>query len=138
MSILDQSLLIRELRVTLGRMERALEVISDAIVITDAEGLVLWCNEPFCRQTKVGSRLEVLGQPILPLLKRTIDPEGKLPKDLIEQARRLEGQMLLRQSSEPLQVVQLEWSPVRTELPHPLVFVSRNVSPLLAGNPVPV
>lgn len=43
----SSDLLISELRATLGKMEMALSVVSDAIVWIDAAGRIQWCNNSF-------------------------------------------------------------------------------------------
>lgn len=62
---------VAELRGTLGRLETALASVSDAIVWTDEQGRLAWCNRAFERL--VGRRrIDLLSAPVtaaLPLLK---------------------------------------------------------------------
>lgn len=119
--------LIEELRRTLGRMEAALAVISDALAITDRQGRVLWCNSAFER---------LVGQPRLALLGQSIeaalpaDEAGRpllagLPLESLDQgASGLRA--VLRQ--DPLQAVAIEWQPVLSDPERPLVFCIRDIS----------
>lgn len=59
--------LLKELRNTLGKMEIALGVISDAIVWTTKEGIIQWCNTSFDKLVNK-KHLEVLGTNLLKLL----------------------------------------------------------------------
>jgi len=119
--------LIGRLRRTLGRLEAALASISDALVITDDDGRVLWCNQAFERLVD-RPRLRVLGQAITAVLPP--DAEGRALLD----GRQLAGdgaagtgtRAVLRH--EPLQAVAIEWRPVLSEAERPLVFCIRDIS----------
>ncbi|OUC13108.1 MAG: hypothetical protein B0A82_19070 [Alkalinema sp. CACIAM 70d] len=63
----DNSALIKQLRTTLGKMEVALDSVSNAIVWTDSEGNVQWCNAIFLRLIQ-RNKLMILGKPLLSLL----------------------------------------------------------------------
>ena len=63
-----ESALVNELRLTLARLELALAQISDGLVITDANGQLLWCNARF-EEFLNKPRLLVLGQPLQLLLQ---------------------------------------------------------------------
>ena len=59
--------LIRELRTSLGRMETALDVIDEAILWTDREGRLRWCNGAFVRLAEK-PKVTLLGKPAADML----------------------------------------------------------------------
>lgn len=63
----DTTALVSQLRNTLGKMEVALDSVTNAIVWTDEIGNVQWCNAQFLELVQ-RSKLQVLGQPLLSLL----------------------------------------------------------------------
>lgn len=63
----DTTALVSQLRGTLGKMEVALDAVTNAIVWTDEIGNVQWCNARFLSLIQQ-SRLQVLGQSLLTLL----------------------------------------------------------------------
>lgn len=120
--------LIGELRRTLGRMEAALGSISDALVITDQDGKVLWCNQPFEQFVQRG-RLTILGRSILSLLPG--DVNGRpilrgLPTQAAAEGSPGSQQALL--AKDPLRAVAIEWRTVVSDPERPLVFCLRDIS----------
>ena len=123
--------LVEELRRTLGRLDSALAQIREALVLVDADGEVIWTNASF--DGLVGKRrIEILGTSLHSLLPLNHVGEQLLT---IEQTRG-ENQKngLLRDilSELPLRVWEVEWHPVLTEEPNPLVFSFRDVSDQMA------
>ena len=123
----DETALVVELRRTLGRLDSALGQISEGLVLVNAIGQVLWTNASFDKF--VGkSRLEILG----------VDLHGILPLNIVgepiltlEQTR---GGLLktvfvtVILSDDPVHALEIEWRPVVTEVPNPLMFSFRDVS----------
>ena len=59
--------LIGQLRATLGKMQAALNAITEAIAWTDPDGRVQWCNATFSQLVEEPS-IAVIGQPLITLL----------------------------------------------------------------------
>ena len=62
---------VQELRLALGRLETALSVISDALVITEGNGQIAWSNRAFQELTGQSS-LALLQQPLQAVLQQLI------------------------------------------------------------------
>lgn len=123
----DETALVVELRRTLGRLDSALGQISEGLVLVNAIGQVLWTNASFDKF--VGkSRLEILGVDLHGILPLNIVGEPILT---IEQTR---GGLLktvfvtVILSDDPVHALEIEWRPVVTEVPNPLMFSFRDVS----------
>lgn len=119
--------LISELRRTLGRLEAALASISDALAITDRDGIVLWCNQPFEWLVQRG-RLLLLGQSILAVLPRDVNGRpilAALPREGAESSGPRQQVLLAR---DPIKAVAIEWREVLSEPERPLVFCLRDIS----------
>ena len=123
----DETALVVELRRTLGRLDSALGQISEGLVLVNAIGQVLWSNASFDKF--VGkSRLEILGVDLHGILPLNIVGEPILT---IEQTR---GGLLktvfvtVILSEDPVHALEIEWRPVVTEVPNPLMFSFRDVS----------
>jgi len=123
----DETALVVELRRTLGRLDSALGQISEGLVLVNAIGQVLWTNASFDKL--VGkSRLEILGVDLHGILPLNIVGEPILT---IEQTR---GGLLktvfvtVILSDDPVHALEIEWRPVVTEVPNPLMFSFRDVS----------
>ena len=69
---------IDELRGTMGKMELALTEVADAIVWTNQEGRICWCNESFDKLTE-RDHLSILGEEFLKLIQVS---SGTLGDDL--------------------------------------------------------
>ena len=122
-----ETALVVELRRTLGRLDSALGQISEGLVLVNAIGQVLWTNASFDKF--VGkSRLEILGVDLHGILPLNIVGEPILT---IEQTR---GGLLktvfvtVILSEDPVHDLEIEWRPVVTEVPNPLMFSFRDVS----------
>ena len=123
----DETALVVELRRTLGRLDSALGQISEGLVLVNAIGQVLWTNASFDKF--IGkSRLEILGEDLHGILPLNIVGEPILT---IEQTR---GGLLetvfvtVILSDDPVHALEIEWRPVVTEVPNPLMFSFRDVS----------
>ena len=111
-----ESSLVWELRRSLARLELALAQISDALVITDSAGGLIWCNGRF-EQLLQQPRLRLLGSRLDRLLQSRFAGDFTLNlHDLLEQ-RPHGGLVTLVLEREPLQVIELEWRPVQSEQP---------------------
>jgi diguanylate cyclase len=123
----SESSLVWELRRSLARLELALAQISDALVITDAAGCLLWCNGRFEQLLKL-PRLQLLGCRLDQVLDARLAGDTCLNlQDLLEQ-RPNGGMVTLALEQEPLLVMELEWRPVQSERPAPYVFSFHDVS----------
>jgi len=123
----DETTLVVELRRTLGRLDSALGQIREGLVLVNAIGQVLWTNASFDKF--IGkSRLEILGVDLHGILPLNIVGEPILT---IEQTR---GGLLetvfvtVILSDDPVHALEIEWRPVITEVPNPLMFSFRDVS----------
>jgi len=123
----SQGPMVLELRRILARMEAALSAISDALVITDDQGLVLWCNRSFDHFINQ-PRLLVLGHPILSLLPLDAQGQPLLSEALLASASQISGSTTLLLQRQPLKACEIEWRPVETERPAPVIFCIRDIS----------
>ncbi|MFQ5814383.1 MAG: PAS domain S-box protein, partial [Anaerolineae bacterium] len=112
----DSVALISQLRATLGKMELALGAIVDAIVWTDENGRVQWCNAPF--DHLVGRRhLEVLGANLVDLLPleqqgQVLPPEAHPASIALKTQINAGGAYQLRQGDTRL-VLDISATPIR-------------------------
>jgi len=119
--------LIQELRRTLGRLDSALGQISEALVLVDAIGQVLWSNAAF--DALVGkTRLEILGVDLHRLLPLNIVQEPILTIEQTRGGMLKTGFVTAILSEDPVHALEIEWRPVVTEVPNPLMFSFRDVS----------
>ncbi len=123
----DETTLVVELRRTLGRLDSALGQIREGLVLVNAIGQVLWTNASFDKF--IGkSRLEILGEDLHGILPLNIVGEPILT---IEQTRGgLQETVFVTVilSDDPVHALEIEWRPVVTEVPNPLMFSFRDVS----------
>ena len=123
----DETTLVVELRRTLGRLDSALGQIREGLVLVNAIGQVLWTNASFDKF--IGkSRLEILGVDLHGILPLNIVGEPILT---IEQTRGgLQETVFVTVilSDDPVHALEIEWRPVVTEVPNPLMFSFRDVS----------
>ncbi|MFM7087179.1 MAG: diguanylate cyclase domain-containing protein [Cyanobium sp.] len=117
--------MIEELRRTLGRLEAALATISDALVITDRTGQLLWCNLTFERLVRQ-ARLFLVGRTITSLLPKDAEDQPLLSDPQLAGAAT--GSLRAVLCRDPLQAVVIEWRPVLSEPQPPLVFCIRDIS----------
>ncbi|MDJ0796069.1 MAG: response regulator [Calothrix sp. MO_167.B12] len=109
----DLSNQVTELRATLGKMEIALGSVDAAIVWTDGQGRVQWCNATFDRLIKKPHIL-LLGQKLTNLLPLTINGEI-VPHDLHPAAIAIETQsnntgIYHFKSGEEELILEISWS----------------------------
>lgn len=123
--------LVAELRRTLARLEAALSSIQDALAITDRQGHLIWCNASF-QELSGHSRLEVLGQWIGQLLPPDSHGAGLLPQLEPHTAPSSSGSCIRVIGQQPLQVMEVQWTPVAGDDPGAVIFCLRDVSPLIA------
>ena len=119
--------IILELRCILGRLETALSAISDALVITDHQGLVLWCNRSFDRFIDQ-PRMRSLGHPILSLLPLDHQGDPVLAEAVLASVSQIPGATTVLLQRQPLKACEIEWRPVETEVPAPVIFCIRDIS----------
>ena len=104
---------VKELRATLGKMEIALGNVDAAIVWTDSQGRIQWCNSTFDRLVNKPHIL-VLGQQLTNLLPLTINGEI-VPQDLhpvviaIETQSKNQGIYQFQYGEEEL-ILEISWS----------------------------
>ena len=122
-----ESALLSELRRTLARLELALAQISDALVIVDGQGEILWCNASFERLLG-RSRLQLLGCSLLDQMPVLFSGERRFHLDHLLQHQPRGGQITAVAGREPLWVLDIEWRPVLAEVPSPYVFSFHDVS----------
>ncbi|MEB3349783.1 MAG: EAL domain-containing protein [Cyanobacteriota bacterium] len=123
--------LVTELRHTLAQLEAALSSIQDALAITDGRGQVIWCNAPFHGLSGC-TRLGLLGQWIGHLLPLDCSGGPLLPQLAPHTAPRQSGSCIRVIASQPLQVMELQWTPVAGQNPGAVIFCLRDVSALIA------
>jgi diguanylate cyclase (GGDEF)-like protein len=123
----DETALVVELRRTLGRLDSALGQISEALALVNAIGQVLWTNSSF--DEFVGkTRLEILGVDLHQILPLNIvgEPILTVEQTLGELLKTVFVTVIL--SDDPVHALEIEWRPVVTEVPNPLMFSFRDVS----------
>ena len=123
----SETALVLELRRSLARLELALAQISDGLVITDASGLLLWCNARFEELLK-RPRLHLLGGRLDHLLTAYLPRQTPLDFSQLLLQQPQGGMVTLFLDDEPIQVMEMEWRPVQLETPVPFVFSFRDVS----------
>ena len=122
-----ETALLAELRRTLARLELALAQISDALVIADGHGEILWCNASFERLMG-RSRLQLLGCSLLDQMPVLFSGERRFHLDHLLQQQPQGGRMTAVAGRDPLWVLEIEWRPVLAEVPSPYVFSFHDVS----------
>ncbi len=119
--------LIAELRRTLGRLDSALGQISEGLVLVNAIGQVIWSNASF--DALVGkTRLEILGVDLHALLPLNMIDEPILSIEQTRGGLLKTGFVTAILNEEPVHALEIEWRPVETEVPNPLMFSFRDVS----------
>ncbi|MEB3208558.1 MAG: EAL domain-containing protein [Synechococcus sp.] len=119
------------MRRTLGRLDSALGQIREALVLVDAAGQVIWSNAAF--DGLVGKRrLEILGAGLHCVLPLNHVGEPILTIEQTQGANQNSGMLIAILCELPLQALEVEWHPVLTEEPNPLMFSFRDVSDRLA------
>ena len=115
----------------MGRLDSALGQIREALVLVDAAGQVIWSHAAF--DGLVGKRrLEILGASLHRVLPLNHVGEPILTIEQTRGANQNSGMLNAILSELPLQALEVEWHPVLTEKPNPLMFSFRDVSNRLA------
>lgn len=123
--------LIAELRRTLGRLDSALGQIRESLVLVDATGQVIWSNAAF--DELVGTRrIDILGASLHSLLPLNHRGEPILTIAQTQGTNQNSGLLNTILSEQPLRALEVEWHPVLSEEPNPLMFSFRDVSDRLA------
>ncbi|MCP9777602.1 bifunctional diguanylate cyclase/phosphodiesterase [Cyanobium sp. Tous-M-B4] len=119
--------LVLELRRTLGRLDSALGQISEGLVLVNAIGQVLWTNASF-DEFLGKTRLEILGADLHKILPLNIVGDPILTIDQTRGGLLKTGFVTVIISEDPVHALEIEWRPVVTEVPNPLMFSFRDVS----------
>jgi signal transduction histidine kinase/ActR/RegA family two-component response regulator len=124
--------LIEQLRRTLGRLEAALGVVSEAMVFTDPEGIIEWTNAAFDRFVD-HPRLFLLGQPLPRVLPPRFQEGRSEPTDcLLAWARLGSGRTTWDLTAQPpRRVVEVSWAPVQIPQQPSLIFTFRDLTPIV-------
>jgi PAS domain S-box-containing protein len=125
-------LLIAQLRRTLGRLEAALGVVSEAMVFTDPHGIIEWTNAAF--EAFVGlPRLQLLAQPLPQVLPQRYQEGRREPTDcLLAWAQLGQGRTTWDLRPEPpRRVVEVSWANVPIPEQPSLIFIFRDLTPVV-------
>ena len=122
-----ETALVLELRRTLGRLDSALGQISEGLVLVNASGQVLWTNSSF-DEFLGKSRIEILGANLHQLLPLNIVGDPILTKEQTLGGLLKTGFVTVILNEDPVHALEIEWRPVVTEVPNPLMFSFRDVS----------
>ncbi len=111
----DTAVQIKKLRATLGKMEVALDAVANAIVWTDREGNIQWCNALF-EALVHRKKIMFLGKPLLKIFPLKRNGQLLSPEDhpvqivLSQQASGLD--FFDFQQDEVEKILEIDWSPV--------------------------
>ena len=119
--------LVLELRRTLGRLDSALGQISEGLVLVNASGQVLWTNLSF-DEFSGKTRLEILGVSLHSILPLNIVGDPILTIEQTRGGLLKTGFVTVIINDDPVYALEIEWRPVVTEVPNPLIFSFRDVS----------
>ena len=122
-----ETALVLELRRTLGRLDSALGQISEGLVLVNAIGQVLWTNSSF-DEFLGKSRIEILGANLHQLLPLNIVGDPILTMEQTRGGLLKTGFVTVILNEDPVHALEIEWRPVVTEVPNPLMFSFRDVS----------
>jgi len=122
-----ETALVLELRRTLGRLDSALGQISEGLVLVNAIGQVLWSNASF-DEFLGKSRIEILGANLHQLLPLNIVGDLILTMEQTRGGLLKTGFVTVILNEDPVHALEIEWRPVVTEVPNPLMFSFRDVS----------
>jgi PAS domain S-box-containing protein len=128
--MIDTLDLISDLRATLGKLELALDTISEAIAWTGKEGKVQWCNNAMATLVQ-RNRLFVLGQRLVDLLP--VEKQGLLLTDVehpvsrtLRTGSRITGTYEFRKGSERV-YLEISGTPVSSEQAR-VIFMIRDIT----------
>ena len=122
-----ETALVLELRRTLGRLDSALGQISEGLVLVNASGQVLWTNLSF-DEFSGKTRLEILGVSLHSILPLNIVGDPILTIEQTRGGLLKTGFVTVIINDDPVYALEIEWRPVVTEVPNPLIFSFRDVS----------
>lgn len=124
---MDTGTLVAELRRTMGRLDTALGEINEGLVLVNGDGEVLWSNAAF--DALVGrARLESLGHDLHSLLPLDIVGAPILTIDQTRGGITKTGRITTILSRDPIRALEVEWRPIPSEEPNPLLFVFHDIS----------
>lgn len=113
--------LVQELRQVLGRMEVALGLLPDAVVWTNREGRIQWCNGAFDRMSN-RPHIEILGADFIRVLP--LAPAADHPSERITRG---EGRGQARFDFES-KLIDVHWESARLEREDVYVFLLRDLT----------
>ena len=119
--------LIQEIRRTLARMDSALGEISEGLVLVNETGEIEWSNTSF--DALIGrSRLAIIGLNLYTIIPLNIVGIPMLTMEQVRGGIAKKGRIISILSRNPVHALEVEWWPVTSEEPNPLLFVFRDIS----------
>ena len=119
--------LIQEIRRTLARMDSALGEISEGLVLVNEAGEIEWSNTSF--DALIGrSRLAIIGLNLYTIIPLNIVGIPMLTMEQVRGGIAKKGRIISILRRNPVHALEVEWWPVTSEEPNPLLFVFRDIS----------
>ncbi len=119
--------LIQEIRRTLARMDSALGEISEGLVLVNEAGEIEWSNTSF--DALIGrSRLAIIELNLYTIIPLNIVGIPMLTMEQVRGGIAKKGRIISILRRNPVHALEVEWWPVTSEEPNPLLFVFRDIS----------
>ena len=119
--------LIQEIRRALARMDSALGEISEGLVLVNEAGEIEWSNTSF--DALIGrSRLAIIGLNLYTVIPLNIVGNPMLTMEQVRGGIAKKGRIISILRRNPVHALEVEWWPVTSEEPNPLLFVFRDIS----------